>query len=136
MREVATRRTAFTVMVLALALLLSSCGSEVSTYSFAFKTSEPADSYDERVVTVEHDVALAKLDVTLKIDQGDVTVRLDDAETGDWIWQGVYDRDQTFVIEVENLKASGTYRLSVSAKQAKEVSITVKTEVTLEEPAA
>ena len=106
-------------------LTLSSCTANGTKMEFSFNTGSPSNSIDVKTIYINNDMDKLVLNAELKIDSGDAIVKILSVFDNEVIWNGSYQEDSNFIIELLDLEENSEYLLKVETTQSKKVSLIV-----------
>lgn len=120
------------ICMLLAAFMTSGCGRSNDTQmKVSFQSSEPADSYDERQISIAENVEKLVMDMSVKVDSGEVNIQVIRKSDDSLMWDATYREDTDFKIMMEKVEAGSEYYLIVTAKQTKNALVTVNSETKL-----
>lgn len=120
------------ICMLLAAFMTSGCGrSNDIQMKVSFQSSEPADSYDERQISIAENVEKLVMDMSVKVDSGEVNIQVIRKSDDSLMWDATYREDTDFKIMMEKVEAGSEYYLIVTAKQTKNALVTVNSETKL-----
>lgn len=120
----ASRKLLGILMLLVTVFAFTAC-SAVCEMKFSFNTSMPSNSNDEKTIYINDDMDKLELHADLKVDSGEVTIQVLDTSDEEIIWNGSYNEDSIFKIELLALKANSEYLLKIEAVQSKNVKLII-----------
>lgn len=116
-------------MVLMCVCMLTACHENTGTrfeFSFQTKGKENSDT-DERTICktiyINESQDKVRLNASLDMDGGEVSVQITAVEDGTIIWESVYEQSCDFTVDLQNVKAGSEYVIKVQAKDPKKVKL-------------
>lgn len=112
------------IFVFIVALLFSGCAGKSTNLVFAFNTSTPYDSQEEKTIYFNEAHDKITLDAELEINEGSVSVYVYDSDN-EAVWSGTYDESGNFQIELKNITADEEYKLEIQTNQTKKAALNI-----------
>lgn len=113
------------ILVLICTLMLTGCHDKTGTkYEFSFQTTENEKTYyAEETIYVDENQDKVRLNASLDMKGGEVSVQIIAVEDGTLIWDSIYNQNCDFTIDLQEVQADSEYIIKVQAKDAQKVNL-------------